>query len=209
MGPYTRRTIVGMRIKKALSSDSRLIAFDGAELSVADLVKHRPRDNAFNPNRSGSFSLVQATFSVSLLLVEGDEHSIPAFKGEVEARIQTDVLRLAGRFRSGFRYKDDRVKLPLDGIVHARVRSSIVDLWLRSDARDAFQRITLELFTPEAAGEFVEWLPHATPWPGDDSQPSPLRDVRPRQNMVWAGAIAGTAVVLVLVLTVLLSRRMY
>jgi len=124
VGPYTRRTIIGMRIKEALSSDSRLIALDGAELSVADLVKHRPRDNAFNPNRSGSFSLVQATFSVSLLLVEGDEHSIPAFKGEVEARIQTDVLRLAGRFRSGFRYKDDRVKLPLDGIVHARVRST-------------------------------------------------------------------------------------
>ena len=100
MGPYDRRTIVGMRIKKALTSDHVLIGADGGRMKVADLI-HRPRPASFNPERSGSFSLVQATYAASLLHVEGRGMDIPRFKGEIEARVQSDVLRLAGRFRKG------------------------------------------------------------------------------------------------------------
>jgi hypothetical protein len=205
VGPYDRRTIVGMRIKNALTSEHVLIASDGMQLTVSDLVKDRPRDNQFQPNRSGSYSLVQATYSASLLEVSGKGPRIPAFKGEIEARVQTGVLRLAGRFRHGLGWREDRIKVPLDCVVHARVRSSIVDLWLRNDAFGPMQRITLELFTHESAGEFVDWLPAATPWPEQDSRPGELTRPKGAHPLLW-GAVVGTAVVVGAILVWVLSR---
>lgn len=208
VGPYDRRTIVGMRIKQTLTSEHVLIASDGSQLTVADLVKLRPRDNNFQPNRSGSYSLVQATYSASLLGVQGPGPSIPAFKDEIEARVQSDVLRLAGRYRKGLGWKEDRVKLPLQDIVHARVRASIVDLWLRNAGQQRLQRVTLELFTPEAAGEFVDWLPNATPWPQPDSRPAPLATPHHGHPMMWV-AVIGTALMVGAVLVYVLSHRTY
>lgn len=206
VGPYDRRTIVGMRIRRTLTSEHELLTPEGQRLTVADLLKLRPRDNSFQPLRSGSYSLVQATYSASLLEVEGRGYPVPRFKGEIEARVQQDVLRMAGRFRSGLGWKEDRVKLPLRDIVHARVRSSIVDLWLRREGQAKLQRLTLELFTPESAGEFVEWLPDASPWPEQDSQPAALGP-SPHRGL-WIAGAAATAVVGVLVTLMLLASRM-
>lgn len=208
VGPYDRRTVVGMRIKQTLTSEHVLIASDGSQLTVADLLKLRPRDNSFQPNRSGSYSLVQATYSASLVDVQGPGASIPAFKDEIEARVQSGVLRLAGRFRKGLGWKETRVKLTMRDIVHARVRASVVDLWLKNSGQDRLQRVTLELFTPEAAGEFVDWLPEATPWPEADSQPAALAPVRRPSHLLWV-AVIGSLVVIAGVLVLVLSRRIY
>jgi hypothetical protein len=208
IGPYDRRTIVGMRIKKALTSDHVLIRSDGTQLTVKELVNIRPRDKTFQPTRSGSYSVVQATFPASLLGVQGPGMSIPPFKGEIQARVQSKHLRLAGRFRNGLRSMEDRVKLPLDEIVHARVRASIVDIWQRTQGQQGFLRVTLELFTPEAAGEFIEWLPHATPWPLPDTQPAALAPPKAALSMVWVAAI-GAAVLVGALLAFVLSRRLY
>jgi hypothetical protein len=164
VGPYDRRTIVGMRIKHTLTSDHVLIGTDGTQLTVADLIGTRPRGGDFNPNRTTGLSIVQATYPASLLFVQGPGMRIPPFRGEVEARVQTDALRIAGRFRQGLGWKEDRVKLPLHDIVHARVSGSEVELGLRSGG-GALQHLGLELFTPALAGEFVGWLPEAVPWP--------------------------------------------
>src|SRR4051812_39114913 len=72
IGPYDRRTIVGMRIKKALTSDHVLIGMDGARLTVAGLIGQPPAQQ-FNADRSQSFSVVQATFGASVVHVEGRE----------------------------------------------------------------------------------------------------------------------------------------
>ena len=203
VGPYDRRTIVGMRIRKTLTSQHVLLAADGSRLTVADLIQARPRDNSFQPNRSGSYSIVQATYPASVLEVDGKGFDLPPFRGEVEARVQAEVLRIAGQLRRGWRWKDDRIKLPLGAVRHARVRGSVVDLWLRQEGDKQFQRMTLELFTPEAAGEFVEWFPEATPWPWDDAaaRPNPLRSM----SIVWA-ALVGTATVVGTVLLWVLVR---
>lgn len=212
VGPYDRRTIVGMRIKKALTSDHVLVDSDGAQLTVADLIGGRPRSNDFHPNRTGGFSVVQATYPASLVSVEGKGLEIPRFHGEVEARVQTEVLRIAGRFRKLLRWKEDRVKLPLADILHARVQGSQVDLWLRTGQSAPLQRISLELFTPEAAGELADWLPAATPWPeppsgsGRGSLPAPLPGYDHR--VLWV-SVASIAVVVGVVIAVLMSRRVY
>jgi hypothetical protein len=209
VGPYDRRTIVGMRIKKTLTSEHVLIGTDGAQITVAQLIGQRPIGD-FNPDRSGSFSVVQATFSGSVIEVEGKELGVPAFKDEVEIRVQGAVLRIAGRFRKGFGWKEDRVKLPLADVVHARINGTQVDLWLRAGDGVPLRRVTLELFTHETAGDLVEWLPGATPWPGGDAKangPAQRGDGR----MLWvAGGLAVVVVVVVLlVLVALLQRRVY
>jgi hypothetical protein len=209
VGPYDRRTIVGMRIKKALTSDHVLIGADGGRMTVADLLIHRPRPAPFNPERSGSFSVVQATYAASLLRVEGRGLDIPSFKSEIEARVQSDVLRLAGRFRHGLGSKEGRVKIPLKDVVHARITGSQVELWLRCDTAKKLQRVALELFTPESAVELVEWLPAATafPEPAPSTPPMALAVVSPKHSLF----IAMIAVVLgvALMLMVLLHRRAY
>ena len=207
VGPYNRRTVVGMRIRRTLTSEHVLIASDGSRLTVADLVKLRPRDNSFQPNRSGSYSLVQATYSASLVGVHGPGAAIPKFRGEIEARVQSDVLRIAGRFRHGLFWKEDRVKLPLKDVVHARVRGSVVDVWLRQDGTTGLQQVTLELFTPQTAGEFVDWLPHATPLPhGHEAAPVQPDHAGHSPAVVWA-VIGATALALALVALLLVVKR--
>jgi hypothetical protein len=207
VGPYDRRTIVGMRIKQTLTSDHVLIGADGAQLTVGELIGQRPA-KPYNADRSGSFSLVHATFTASVLELEGKGAAIPRFKGEIEARVQADVLRLAGRFRHGLGWKEDRVKIPLKDVVHARISGSKIDLWLRPSQHGAqLQRLSLELFTHEAAGELVDWFHDATPWP--ESEPAaatPKRD----DKMLWlvaAGLAGAVSVVTVLILVAALQGR--
>lgn len=206
VGPYDRRTIVGMRVKKALTSKHLLVGPDGVQLTVAELLNGKPAPPKFEPSRSGSYSVIQATHPAKLLEVEGSGYEIPPFKGDVEIRVQTKVLRLSGRCRDGLAWKEERVKVPLQDIAHARLRGSIVDLWVRPASGKPLQRLSLEMGTREAAGELAESLPHAAPWPG--SEPLAARPpVTPSalHPLLWA-AVVGTALVVGGVLVWALSR---
>jgi hypothetical protein len=200
VGPYDRRTIVGMRIKKTLTSADLVVAGNGQQFTVADLVKLGQADGCFEPSRSGSYSVVQAVHSAALVQAQGA--AIPAFKDEIEVRVQTKALRIAGRVRAGLGSKEDRVKFPLTDLVHARLRGSLVDLVLRPGGQGELQRMTLELFTPESAGEFAEALPQLAPWPEAKSSRSPAGP----HPMVW-GAVVGTALVVGSALVWVLTHR--
>lgn len=196
IGPYDRRTIVGMRIKKTLANEHILVARDGRTQTVGDLLVQHPNKADFSPNHTGNFSVVQATYAASVVSVEGRGLRIPRFRGEVEARVQGDVLRVAGRFRRWSGWREDRVKLPLKDVLHARVRGSQADLWMRAGAGAPMQRVTLEMFSPDAADDLVERLPLATPWSADQG-PVAASDVRLRDfAMVWAPAASLAAVIL-------------
>lgn len=208
VGPYDRRTVVGMRIRKTLTSDHVLVNVRGAQLTVAELIQDRPAAS-FNPNRSGSFSKVQATYSASLIESQGRGLAIPGFTGEIEARVQGEVLRLAGRCRRALQWKDERIKIVLADVVHARVKSSRVDLWLRNGRDGRLQRLALELFTPENAQELVGWMPVLAPLPQAlASQATPAWRSPLSAGKTLAIAVAGIALVLV-VLGFLLSRRSF
>jgi hypothetical protein len=211
LGPYDRRTIVGMRIKKTLTSEHQLVGTDGAKLTVGELVRGEPPEPAFEPSRgegAASYSVVQATHPASLVEVQGTGYEIPPFKGELEVRVQTKVLRIAGRYRDGLHWKEERVKFPLQDVAHARLRGSIVDLWVRTaNAGEAMQRLTLEMFTPEAAGELTEKLTHTAPWPGSEPLAGRVAGgASPLHPMLWA-AVVGTAVLVGTILVWVLTRR--
>ena len=210
VGPYDRRTIVGMRIKKTLTSDHVLIGPDGVQLTVRDLIRRRP-PTSFNAERSGSYSVIRGTCSASLVQATGRSIEVPRFRGEIEVRVQADgVLRLAGRFRRGLGWKEGRVKIPLKDVAHVRVQGSQVELGLRGEAQGQPTQLTLELFTPQAAGEFVEWLPDAAPFPSSTpaaAEPA-RRSGRASAQAIWMAAVSvvSVAIVVGVVLGVVLHR---
>ena len=206
VGPYDRRTIVGMRIRDALSSDHVLIDTSGAQVTVGDLIGRPKPKGDFTPQRTGGYSTVRATYPASLRSRAGEGIDVPAFQGEIEVRVQPDVLRLAGRHRKGLSWRDDRVKLPLKDIVHARARGTEVDLALRVGEQH-LQRVTLELFSPAVAEEFLQWLPNAAAWPEGDL---PVRRSRgkPGQHLLWM-SVAGATLAVGVVLAVVLAHRLY
>lgn len=203
VGPYDRRTIVGMRIRKTLTSDHVLVGTDGGQLTVGDLVRKPKGAAGFEPSRSGSYSVVQAVHAAWLAEVEGRGFPIPAFQGELEVRVQTKALRIAGRYRRGFRWKEGRVKVPVQDVVHARVRGSVADVWLRPGEGRPLQRLGLELFTPESAAELVQSLPGATPWQGAEPRKAPPPGTHP---LLW-GAVIGTTIVVGAILVWVMIRR--
>lgn len=214
MGPYDRRTIVGLRIKKTLSSDHQLEASDGSRLTVAQLIGRRPPTTSdFNAMRSGGYSSVRHTCSASLVDSEPGPAEIPPFRGEVELRVHADVLRIAGSFRSGKATRNGRVKLPLKDIAYARAVGSRVDLWLRAGdapaASAGLQRLALDLFSEDSVRELLQWLPDAQPWP-DTGRPAPVEGAASTNASVspllWA-AVIGIALVAGFVLWVALRRR--
>jgi hypothetical protein len=216
VGPYDRRTIVGMRMKKTLTSAQLLEAPDGAQLTVAQLVNRMQPADEVEPvpaeeqpveaARSGSYSVVQGVFTATLLELDGSGYEIPAFKGELEVRAQTRALRIAGRVREGLAWKEERIKFALQDIVHARLAGKVVDLWIRAPGQQALQRISLEMASPDAAGELTEGLTHAAPWPGSEPLARPLAHGKGVHPMGWVGLLSGCVLVLAL-LTWAFARR--
>lgn len=206
VGPYDRRTIVGMRIRKALAGSDVLLGADGRRLTVRELVRQRPAGNleasrAGEPSRGGSYSVVQGVHAASLVEVQGSGCcKVPAFQGEMEVRVQTRALRLQGRFRESLMWRQHRIKVPLEQIVHARVRGQLVDLGLRAEAAAPLQRVTLDLLAPDAAAELAASLPHATAWPQEPGANNRGR-LQWTDPQAW-GALLGTVLLVGAVLVV-------
>ena len=211
VGPYDRRTIVGMRIKQTLSSSDVLVASDGYQLTVADLLGQRSAPTSFNPSQSGAFSLVQATYSASLLGVSGKGLPVPDFRGEMEVRVHSDVLRLAGRYRQFMGVKETRIKIPLGFIMQAQAQGSRVDLWLRNSTAvvvtqdTPLQRISLDLFSPESARELLASLPSVPP--PDATQSQAVNMPATNAVMTWGALIAVLMVIGIVVMMLMFRRR--
>jgi hypothetical protein len=212
LGPFDRRTIVGMRVKKALASQDVLEGSDGKRLTVAELLREAHPESFLSPPAelgapaARSRPVVQGIYAATLLEVETGGLRVPPFQGEVEVRVQPALLRVSGRFREGLGWKEDRIKLPLEDIAHARLRGTVVDLWLRTSEKPALQRVSLDLLTREAAGELAESLSHAAPWPGSEPLAArPEGTASGLHPLLWA-AVVGTAVVVAGVVTWVLAR---
>jgi hypothetical protein len=159
VGPYDRRTIVGMRIKEALADASVLIDAQGRQLTVEELVRggRASQPPAFDPGRSGTYSSVKASYEAELMACDRSG-PLPRFEGPLQVRVQAAVLRIAGRLKG----KDDRVKIPYEDVAHLRVKDRFVELWFKSQG-GKMQAATLAFVTAELAQEFAKWLPGVSP----------------------------------------------
>lgn len=212
VGPYDRKTIVGMRIKRMLTGDHLLVASDGTRLTVRELVGGPSAGPSAKRGASGrpGASPVLGTYTGILMEAGRRGIAVPPFKGELEVRVHADFLRLAGRRRRGFGWKDDRVKIALADVGHARAKGPRVDVWLQPPGSERLQRLALHMFTAEAAEELLHCLPPATT---DPDQPGAARvraaEARPAvpAARALAAAVLGISAVIALVLLVLMSAR--
>lgn len=216
LGPFNRRTIVGMKVKKALAASDVLVGADGAQLTVAELVRQgQAPDAGFVLSSdarpapgSATHSVVRGIYAATLLEGEAGGLRVPPFQGQLEVRVQTQVLRISGRFREGLGWREDRIKFPLQDIAHARLRGTVVDLWVRAPGQAALQRLSLDLLHAESAGELAESLPHTAPWPG--SEPLAARASQEVASaahpFVWA-VVVGTALAVLAVFVWVLTRH--
>src|SRR5690606_6299403 len=116
----------GMCIRKALGRGDVVVDAQGREATVRDLVRGA---RAASP----SHSVVQGIHVATLAEVRGDACcAVPPFSGALEVRLQTRALRIEGARRDGLAWKQDRLKIPLEQVVHAAVRGRLVDLGLQA-----------------------------------------------------------------------------
>lgn len=168
LGPFDRRTVVGLRVKNALSDTQTLLDSNGRKLSVQELV-------AWDARRAGSrpasviASLIQASYPATLVGLQGRGFPVPRFHGEIEVRVQPEGLRIAGAFRRWNGWRQGRVKIPLEHIAHARTQGGQVALWLRPPGAgqdipgERMQSLTLGLGSAKEAQELLHWLPAEPP----------------------------------------------
>lgn len=138
LGPYDRRTIVGMRIKNLIDSHLPVNRSDGHSMTVAQLVADRfemadadsLQKQAVSPPASGIWPAFLMDCGGSLL-----KPGALGFIGKGELRFQGDHLRITANRKAGFMStRADRVKLPLISLAAAHADSakpSIVVLRLK------------------------------------------------------------------------------
>lgn len=127
VGPFDRRTIVGMRIKKLIGNGVALVRSDGLPMTVAQLMMDRfemaDAEGGVHHPAGAPASGLWPTFAVDF---GGSWRGAGAlgFVGKGELRFQGDVLRLSG-LRKGrmFSRKPERLKLAMNTIASAQVNA--------------------------------------------------------------------------------------
>lgn len=128
LGPYDRRTIVGMRIKNLIDSNLQLKRSDGHLMTVAQLLADRfemadadsLHKQAVSPPASGIWPAFLMDCGGSML-----KPGALGFIGKGELRFQGDHLRITANRKAGFvSTKTERIKLPLISLASAQADAS-------------------------------------------------------------------------------------
>jgi hypothetical protein len=129
LGPYDRRTVVGMRIKKLIDNEMRVRRSDGHEMSVAQLLADRfEMADAQSLQRQAVAPPASGIWPTFLIDCAGSfmKPGALGFIGKGELRFQGDHLRITANRKSGFMStRSERVKLPIVAIASAQAVSDM------------------------------------------------------------------------------------
>ena len=132
LGPYNRRTIVGMRIKNLIDNDLLVRRGDGHQMTVAQLLADRfemadadsLKSQAVSPPASGIWPTFLMNCGGNLM-----KPGALGFIGKGELRFQGDHLRLTANRKSGLiSTRQARSKLPIAALRSATVHASQADM---------------------------------------------------------------------------------
>lgn len=127
LGPYDRKTVVGMRIKKLIDNNLQVRRSDGHEMTVAQVLADRfemadaisLQKYAAAPPASGIWPTFLMNCGGSLL-----KPGALGFIGKGELRFQGDHLRLSANRKSGFvSTRQERTRLPFTALISATVHA--------------------------------------------------------------------------------------
>ncbi len=132
LGPYDRKTIVGMRIKKLIDNNLQVLRSDSHEMTVAQLLADRfemadaesLQAHAASPPASGIWPTFLMNCGGSLM-----KPGAFGFIGKGELRFQGDFLRLTANRKSGFiATRQERSKVPLTAIISASQHAKLANV---------------------------------------------------------------------------------
>jgi hypothetical protein len=114
LGPFDRRTVVGMRFKKLLGNNTRLIRSDGHPMTVAQLVADRFEIADVHTGPHSGVPVASSLWPSFAVDFGGNWRSTGAlgFTGSGTLRYQSDVLRLEG-LRRGRVFGSTSVRITL------------------------------------------------------------------------------------------------
>jgi hypothetical protein len=150
VGPFDRRTIVGMRIKKLVPKDTSVLRSDGLLMTVAQLLADKseranPQTGQLNSDLAPLPSDLWPTFLVHFG-GGGIRTGALGFVGKGELRFQGDVLHLSGQ-RANSKWGS------LLGSKHERIKIAVTDIAaIAAIANTAQLLLTLRVGHPLAGG---------------------------------------------------------
>jgi hypothetical protein len=171
LGPYERRMIVGMRVKKIVSDDQTVFRDDGLDMTVAQLLKDRD-EAARHPNTgrdshqesvlgapsSGMWPQFNVRFGGGPI-----KAGALGFNGGGQISYQGDMLSVRGNRRNknlGMSKQED--KLPTNAIESSVLDGTVVEILLKPGLsyRESIEGIParLECATEDEAAELWELL---------------------------------------------------
>jgi hypothetical protein len=141
VGPFDRRTIVGMRINKLIPKETSVLRSDGLLMTAAQLLADRNEQADSQTGQLASAPMMAAsvlwptflvTFGSSLGGLFGG--GALGFVGQGELRFQSDALRLTGKRKSGlFRSAEDRVRIAIADIAAVDAHASTIHITLSAN----------------------------------------------------------------------------
>jgi hypothetical protein len=123
LGPYDRKTIIGMHIKKLIDANLSVLRSDGHRMTIAQLQADRfemadaesLHKQAISPPASGIWPTFLMNCGGSLM-----KPGAFGFIGRGELRFQGDYLRLTANRKSGLvSTRQERIKLPISSLFSA------------------------------------------------------------------------------------------
>lgn len=160
VGPYDRRTIVGMRLKHDLVNDQLLFDAHNRQITVGELIAKSRREDADGASTFGAAAAgLPPTYGVRFL---GRDSF--GFTGIGHVRVQDSVLRLEGwRRRWLLGRTGGQVKVPLSCIRDVRVEDTLLTFGLTSkapfDSSTRRRGVALAMPSAAAARELQNLLP--------------------------------------------------
>ena len=132
LGPYDRRTIVGMRIKNLIENNIAVRRSDGHQMTVAQLLADRFEMADADSLKSQAISPPASGIWPTFLMNCGGNLMRPGalgFIGKGELRFQGDHLRLTANRKNGMiSTRQARSKLPITALLFATVHASQADV---------------------------------------------------------------------------------
>lgn len=169
LGPYDRRTIVGMRIRNLIDNELPVRRSDGHSMTVAQLLADRFEMADADSLQKQAASPPASGFWPTFLMDCGGSMMKPGalgFIGKGELRFQGDFLRISANRKSGFvSTRQERVKIMISDLfsvsAHAQ-DSTVVVLQLKPAHR--VEGVTgnapalIKLDDPESVKELIELI---------------------------------------------------
>lgn len=168
VGPFDRRTIVGMRINKLIPKETSILRSDGLLMTAAQLLADRNEQADPHTGQLACAPIAMASVQWPTFLVNfgGNFGGILGagalgFVGRGELRFQSDSLRLSGQRKSGLlRSAQDRVKIAIADIAAVNAQASAAHITLRANHPLVAQRkspvIKIVMDSPGEVAELIE-----------------------------------------------------